>query len=136
MKCHVEVYNMFVFLNERGRRAADYINKGEGSGPDKTTNNKRLDWDINMPTPYKLNSLVGLGYQYDTTLTAYKMHKQPRQRKPLTHNTSRVIVAKLDLRDKQLRLCKTGVAQAKENTTTPTTKHQHRRRKIVVHRRC
>jgi hypothetical protein len=83
-----------------------------------------------MPTPYKLNSSVGLGYQYDTTLTAYKMHKQPRQRKPLTDNTSRVIVAKLDLRDKQLRLCKTGgTSQRKHDDAynqTPAQKEEDR----------
>jgi hypothetical protein len=36
------------------------------------------------------------------------MHKHRRQRDPLTHNTSRVIVAELDPSDKQLRLRKIG----------------------------
>ena len=73
--------------------------------PDRTEqqNNMWLDSDTNTP-----NSPVGLGHQHGTTLTAYRMHKHPRQREPLTHNPSRVIVAELDPRDKQLRLRKTG----------------------------
>jgi hypothetical protein len=79
---------------EPSRRAADYINKGEESGSDRATK-QRLDWDTNRP-----NSPVGLGHQHGTTLTAYKMHKHPQQREPLTHNSSRVIVAELDPRDR------------------------------------
>jgi hypothetical protein len=39
-------------------------------GQNNKTNNMRLDWDINTPTPYNLTRRFGLGHQHGTTLTA------------------------------------------------------------------
>jgi hypothetical protein len=71
--------------------------KEKGLDRTEQQNNIRLDWDTNTP-----NSPIRLGHQHGTTVTAYRMHKHPRQQEPLTHNPFRVIVAEPDPRDKQL----------------------------------
>jgi hypothetical protein len=92
---HIEK-NIFLETNQAGELPIILI-KEKGSDRTEQQNNMLLDWDTNTPS-----SPVRLGHQHGTTLTAYRMHKHLRQREPLTHNPSRVIIVELDPRDKQL----------------------------------
>jgi hypothetical protein len=62
------------------------------------------------------NSSVGLGHQHGTTLTAYRMHKHPGQ--PIQSYRCRA-----RSKGQAAPTPQNGPHMAKENRTTPTTKH-------------
>jgi hypothetical protein len=84
-----------------------------------TNSTHRLDWNINTTQ-----------HSSPTECT-----KQPRQRKPPPQ-----LIQSYRCRARPNRQAaptpQDGPHMAKENTTTPTTKHRHRRSKIAVRRRC
>jgi hypothetical protein len=87
--CYWFLVIFHVFLNEPGRRAADYINKEEVVRTG--LNNRRLDCDINTPTPY--NSTRRLDWDINTAPHhhRHRVPKQHRQRQPHTraHKTAK-----------------------------------------------
>jgi hypothetical protein len=83
--------SLFFETNQAGELPIILIKK-KWSGPDKTTNNRRLDWDINTPTPY--NSTHRLDWDINTaphSPPTQSWGKQHRQRQPHTraHKTAK-----------------------------------------------
>jgi hypothetical protein len=71
---------MNLFLNKPDRRATDYINKEEAVRTRLNNKQQTIGLGHQRVDTIQLNSLVGLGHQHGTILTADTLPKQHKQR--------------------------------------------------------